>query len=209
VEELERRGVDRTQVATRLVQCFYKQLFVHRFFHADPHPGNFFVQPGDDPKRFNLVILDFGAVAEVGEQTVDGMVDVLQGFFEQSDELVLRGVDRIGFVAPQGNRELLEQTVKMYFQKLLRVQNRTAGALMRAGRDELEQLADPEMERQELRTLMRSVRYPDGWFYVERASVLLFWLAGQVDPDLDTMQVGFPYVLPLLAERTQGQQAQP
>jgi len=46
------------------------------------------------------------------------------------------------------------------------------------------------------------VRYPEGWFYVERASVLLFWLAGTIDPELDTLQVGFPYVLPLLAQRT-------
>ena len=46
-EALERMGVERNAVATRLVQSFYKQLFVHRFFHADPHPGNFLVQKGD------------------------------------------------------------------------------------------------------------------------------------------------------------------
>ena len=41
---------------------------------------------------------------------------------------------------------------------------------------------------------MRSIAYPDGWFYVERASVLMFWLVGQIDPELDTMTVGVPYV---------------
>ncbi|MDH3728530.1 MAG: AarF/ABC1/UbiB kinase family protein, partial [Myxococcales bacterium] len=60
-----------------------------------------------------------------------------------------------------------------------------------------------EVERRELRTLMRSVHYPDGWFYVERASVMMFWLAGQIAPDLDQLQVGFPYVLPLLSARLQ------
>ena len=54
---------------------------------------------------------------------------------------------------------------------------------------------------------MRSVCYPEGWFYVERAAVLLFWLAGQIDPDLDTLSVGFPYVMPLLAERTRARGA--
>ena len=48
---------------------------------------------------------------------------------------------------------------------------------------------------------MRSVHYPDGWFYVERASVMMFWLAGQIAPELDQVQVGFPYVLPLLSQR--------
>ncbi|MFW6051565.1 MAG: ABC1 kinase family protein [Myxococcota bacterium] len=202
-DALERAGVDRSALARRLVQAGYKMLFVDRLFHADPHPGNFLVQPTDDPERPRIVVLDFGAVSEVAPNMVDGMVDVLQGFFEGRDDLVMQGVDRIGFMAETGDRDLLERTVKTYFGKLLKVKDKmTAGNLMRAQREDLEQLIDPEVEWQQLRTLMRSVKYPDGWFYVERAAVLLFWLVGQIDPELDTLQVGFPYVLPLLAERT-------
>jgi hypothetical protein len=46
----------------------------------------------------------------------------------------------------------------------------SAGALMRANRRKLEELASPEVERDELRDLTRSIAYPEGWFYVERAS---------------------------------------
>jgi hypothetical protein len=48
---------------------------------------------------------------------------------------------------------------------------------------------------------MRSIAYPEGWFYVERASVMAFWLVGQIDPELDTMSIGVPYVLPLVVMR--------
>lgn len=202
VDELEAAGVDRTRVATRLVQSFYKQLFVDRFFHADPHPGNFLVQPGDTPETPRIVVLDFGAISEVNQTTVDGMIDVLRGFFEQNDELALSGIEAIGFVAKDGDRELLEKTAKVYFQKLLKVEVRTVGAIQRANFEELEALADPEVERRELRTLMKSVHYPDGWFFVERASVLMFWLTGMIDPELDGLSIGFPYILPLLAART-------
>jgi ubiquinone biosynthesis protein len=202
-EELEAAGVDRTALATRLVQAGFKMTFLDRLFHADPHPGNFLVQPTDDPKRPRIVVLDFGAVCEVEPLMVEGMVDVLQGFFEGRDDLVVQGMNRIGFVAEGGDEVLLEKTIKMYFQKLLQVKDKmTAGNLMRARREDLERLVDPEVEFQQLRTLMRSFKYPDGWFYVERAAVLLFWLVGQIDPDLDTVQVGFPHVLPLLAQRT-------
>ena len=197
VDRMRERGIDVHQVAVRLVQSFYEQLFVHRFFHADPHPGNFLVQEGP-----RIVVLDFGAISDVGQDMIDGMVDVLQGFFEQDDALVLGGFDRLGFVAETGNRALVERTVIMYFRKLLKVKERTPGALMRARPDELEALADPEVERTEIRELMRSIRYPEGWFYVERAAVIAFWLVGHLDPELDALQVGFPYVLPLLAERT-------
>jgi predicted unusual protein kinase regulating ubiquinone biosynthesis (AarF/ABC1/UbiB family) len=200
LEELDRLGIDRTKLATRLVQSFYKQLFVDRFFHADPHPGNFLVQKGPDGAP-RIVVLDFGAISEVSDELVDGALEVLQGIMAEDGALALRGFRRMGFVAEGANEELLEQTVMTYFRKLLKVKDHSAGALMRADRRKLEELASPEVERDELRELMRSIAYPEGWFYVERASVIAFWLVGQIDPELDTMNVGVPYVLPLVLAR--------
>ena len=202
-DEIVESGIDRRKLAERLVKSFYKQVFIDRFFHADPHPGNFLVQPIEGTDDSKIVVLDFGAISEVPEQTVDGMVDILRGFFEQNDRLVLGGVEAIGFVSEHGDRKLLEQTVKKYFEKLLQLDSRTPAALMNANARELEALAQPEVARRELRALMRSVRYPEGWFYVERASVMMFWLVGQIAPELDQMQVGFPTIVPLIAKRLQ------
>jgi len=200
-DEYEKLGIDREAVGTKMIQTFYKSLLVDHFFHADPHPGNFLVQAGPTPDQPKLVILDFGAISEVSTQLVDGMIDILQGFFTEDAKLAVVGFRRMGFVAPEGNQELLEKTVVTYFSKLLKVQIRTAGALMRAKQSDLEQLADPQVERAELRELMKSFHYPEGWFYAERASVMMFWLCGQIAPDLDTLQVGFPYIAPLLLKR--------
>ena len=200
-DELAAAGISPTDVAVRLVQAFYKMLFVDRFFHADPHPGNFLVEPLGEG-RFRLVVLDFGAVCEAKDELVDGMIEIVQGYFMADDAAVLGGFRRMGFVAEGGNEALLERTVKTYFGKLLKLGDRTPAALLDRRPDELEKLVDPEVERGELQDLMRSFEYPEGWFYVERAVVLMFWLAAELDPALDTMAVGFPYVLPLLAERS-------
>lgn len=207
LEEQKAAGIMTDGVALRLVQAFYKMLFVDRFFHADPHPGNFLVEPhpedyeGDRGFGGRLVVLDFGAICVAQDSLIDGMIELLQGFFTQEDAMVLTGFRKMGFVAPGGNDKLLEKTVKMYFAKLLKVEDRSAGALMRAKPDQLMNLADPEVERGELQDLMRSFEYPEDWFYVERACVLMFWLAGHIDPKLDSIMAGFPYVMPLLAER--------
>lgn len=193
-------GVPARDVATRLVQAFYKMLFVDRFFHADPHPGNFLIHP-DDKGGFDLVILDFGAVCVARDPLIDGMIEIVQGYFTQDDAAVLRGFRRMGFVAEGGNEALLERTVKSYFGKLLKIGDRRPATLLKSKQQDLEKLVDPEVERGELQDLMRSVEYPEDWFYVERACVLMFWLAAQIDPTLDTMEVGFPYVVPLLAQR--------
>jgi predicted unusual protein kinase regulating ubiquinone biosynthesis (AarF/ABC1/UbiB family) len=200
LDELDRLGIDRKKLATRLVQSFYKQLFIDRFFHADPHPGNFLVQkgPAGEPR---IVVLDFGAISEVEDRLVDGALQVLQALMTSDGAMALRGFRRMGFVAEGANEELLEQTVLTYFRKLLKVKDHSASAFMRANRRQLEDLASPEVEQGELRDLMRSIAYPDGWFYVERATVIAFWLVGQIDPELDTMNIGVPYVLPLVMRK--------
>ncbi|MCS6856704.1 MAG: AarF/UbiB family protein [Sandaracinaceae bacterium] len=200
IEEMRNQGIDPRAVAIRFVESFYKQIFIDRFFHADPHPGNFLVQPGRSPRRPKLVILDFGAVSEISPELVDGMIDVIGGLMEEDGERLFRGFLKMGFASSEGNRELLQKTVQTYFRKLLRIRERTPRALMRANRHELEALIDPELARDELHELMRAIEYPQGWFYVERAVLISFWLCAQLDPDLDTMQVGYPYILPLIEE---------
>jgi ubiquinone biosynthesis protein len=217
LEELKKAGVRTDGVALKLVQSFYKMLFVDRFFHADPHPGNFLVEPvpEGDPRGEGsggrLVVLDFGAICVARTELIEGMIEILKGFFSQDDAAVVRGFRRMGFVAPGGNDALLEKTVKSYFAKLLKIQDRSAAALMRARPDQLQKLASPEVERGELQELARSFEYPEDWFYVERACVVMFWLSAQIDPNLDTIMAGFPYVMPLLQKppEPQGARAEP
>jgi ubiquinone biosynthesis protein len=200
LDELRAQGIPTSDVAVRLIQAFYKMLFVDRFFHADPHPGNFLVEKVDGG-GFRVVVLDFGAACEAKDELIGGLLDCVQGVFTNDDRLTLSGFFKMGFVAEGGNRELIEKTAKTYFSKLLKIQDRTPAALMKQRPEDLQKLADPEVERKELQELMRSVEYPEDWFYVERASVMMFWLCAQIDPHMDTMTAGLPYVMPLVMAR--------
>jgi predicted unusual protein kinase regulating ubiquinone biosynthesis (AarF/ABC1/UbiB family) len=66
---LDAAGIDRQAVARLLTESYVKQIFAHGFFHADPHPGNLFVQPG--PK---LVIVDFGLAKQLPPGFLRGFV---------------------------------------------------------------------------------------------------------------------------------------
>jgi predicted unusual protein kinase regulating ubiquinone biosynthesis (AarF/ABC1/UbiB family) len=194
--ELVAMGLEPDAVARGLVEAFYKQLFVDGFFHADPHPGNFLVQKGEKGPR--VVVLDFGAATPCPKNLVDGMLDVLKGMFGRDDALVVKGIHTMGFVSADGNVELLERTIRTYFQKLLALDIKDFG---RIRPEAAASLADPGLQRDELRELMKSVAYPEGWFYVERAALLMFGLAAQLAPKLNTFQIGFPYVMRLMATR--------
>jgi predicted unusual protein kinase regulating ubiquinone biosynthesis (AarF/ABC1/UbiB family) len=197
-------GLDPYKVATKLTQVFYKQLFLDRFFHADPHPGNWFAQRGPDG-QVRIVVLDLGSATEVRDNLADGMIDILGGLMTRNDDMVVRGIGTMGFVADGGDRALLERTVRKYFEKLLALNITDFGKI---GPDVAQQLADPEVRRDELRELMKSIAYPEGWFYVERAAVIMFGLSAQLAPKLNTVQVGFPYVMQFVA-RQQARRAAP
>jgi ubiquinone biosynthesis protein len=202
---LDQLGLDPNAVATKLTQVFYKQLFLDRFFHADPHPGNFFVQRGPTG-QVRLVILDLGSASEVADNLADGMIDILQGMMTRKDDLVIRGIETMGFVAEGGDRELLERTTRRYFEKLL---NLNISDLGKIGSNVVEKLSDPEMRREELRELMKSIAYPEGWFYVERAVVIMFGLSATLAPKLNTIQIGFPYIMKFVAESRQKKASRP
>jgi predicted unusual protein kinase regulating ubiquinone biosynthesis (AarF/ABC1/UbiB family) len=44
-EALTAAGIERSAVASRLLDTYLQQIFEDGFFHADPHPGNLFVNP--------------------------------------------------------------------------------------------------------------------------------------------------------------------
>jgi ubiquinone biosynthesis protein len=63
-QALDDAGLDRRLIATRITDLVMKQIFVHGFFHADPHPGNIHILPGNV-----ICFLDFGMMGFLDEQT--------------------------------------------------------------------------------------------------------------------------------------------
>lgn len=197
-DALSKLELDPYDVATKLTKVFYKQLFIDRFFHADPHPGNFFVQRGPEG-QVRIVVLDLGSATELSDNLADGMFDILQGLMTRKDDLVVQGINTMGFIDPKGDKELLERTVRKYFEKLLNLNITDFGKIDYDAA--AQKLADPDMKREELREIMKSIAYPEGWFYVERAAVIMFGLQATIAPKLNGIHVGFPYITQFIFER--------
>ena len=66
---LDAAGVDRPALARKIVDVVLAMVFEHGFFHADPHPGNLFVEPDG-----RLGLVDFGMVGALDLPTRAGLV---------------------------------------------------------------------------------------------------------------------------------------
>ena len=111
---IEAAGIDRKAVARRLFDAYLKQLFVHNFVHADPHPGNLFVEPLAAGRRrrsarFRLVFVDFGMVATVPEQVRQHLREFLLGFATRDAARLVRAYQGAGVLLPGADVARLEQ----------------------------------------------------------------------------------------------------
>lgn len=65
-------NIDRNRVSQELSKIFSQMLYMHGFFHADPHGGNVLIRPRQKNSRsaenFEIVLLDHGLYFEIDEE---------------------------------------------------------------------------------------------------------------------------------------------
>ena len=80
--ELDARGVSRREIARRGISCYYEQIFIHGFYHADPHPGNLFAM--EDGR---VAFTDFGRAGVLSDSARAHVADLLVAIIGQDGEL--------------------------------------------------------------------------------------------------------------------------
>lgn len=68
---LDAAGIDRSAVITNAVDAIAQMIFVDGVFHADPHPGNLFVEPGE-----RIGLIDFGMVGQIDDALRGQLADL-------------------------------------------------------------------------------------------------------------------------------------
>lgn len=72
LKALEEQGIDRRWLAQYATDIVLKMVCEDGFFHADPHPGNFFIEPNGA-----IGLIDFGMVGVLNERTQELLAELL------------------------------------------------------------------------------------------------------------------------------------
>ncbi|OYW76805.1 MAG: hypothetical protein B7Z37_07005 [Verrucomicrobia bacterium 12-59-8] len=109
IEALKQSGVDLGEFAKRGANMYLEMVFRDGFYHADPHPGNLFLLPG------NIVgVIDCGMVGRIDEDLRDEVEALLFGVVENDSELVAEQVLRLGSVPADCSRDKLRADLQEF-----------------------------------------------------------------------------------------------
>ena len=105
-EVIESWGLDVLPLVRAGMEITLRAVFEHRFFHADPHPGNFFVL-----RDGRICMLDFGIMGTIAEERLDHLLAYLHGILTRDVDMVMSALVDMGVleddaVAPELKTEI-------------------------------------------------------------------------------------------------------
>ncbi|MCS6772970.1 MAG: AarF/UbiB family protein, partial [Thermoflexales bacterium] len=195
---LAQAGIARSEVAQKLFETYLAQVFEHGFFHADPHPGNLFVQPLDQAlarawrvpigkgRPFRLTYVDFGMMGRLPPNFVRELREFIVAVTLKDAHRWTLSAQRLGFFLPDADLDRIEQAIALLFDRFWGVA--------------LNDLSNVEFEEMyrfglEFRDLLSSLPFqiPQNVLYLGRAANILAGMLTALDPQFDPWRALQPF----------------
>jgi predicted unusual protein kinase regulating ubiquinone biosynthesis (AarF/ABC1/UbiB family) len=209
-DKITASGVSRSDVASHLIDTYLKQIFDDGFFHADPHPGNLFVNPipilppisfGRSSSHQNssvfwqLTFVDFGMVGHVSESMKEGLRELLIGIGTKDVSRVIMAYQMLDILLPGADIRELEKAGDDIFDLFW---GKNMAELSEINTQEVYKLT------KEYRHLIYSlpIQFPQNLLFLGRAMGILSGLCTGLDPEFNLFDHLIPYAQKLVIEET-------
>ncbi len=176
IQALDAAGYDRYRVGLHAARMIIKEVLEDGFFHADPHPGNFVVMPGEV-----IGAMDFGMVGYLDHQTRTNLIRLYIVAVQQDEEGIVDQLIRMGATAGRVDRAGLRRDVA----RLLRKYHGLPLKEIRA-REVVEEIM-PVAFRHHL-------RLPSEYWLLGKTLGMMEGVGLKLVPDFDMFAVSEPYV---------------
>ncbi len=188
---MDELGIDRKALARKIVDVFCHMIFVDGIYHADPHPGNVLVGPHGE-----LVLLDFGAVAELSPSMREGIPEFLEGVIRRDTDRLIRALKKMGFISRNDAEDVSERVVEFFhqrFQEDIKLESFNLKDIKLDPQRGLENLIDLRKMNIGLKELSQAFHVPRDWVYLERTLLLLTGVCTELDPEMNPVEIIRPY----------------
>jgi len=182
-EKLKNAGLDLQIIAINGAESFLKQVFIHGLFHADPHPGNLHVLPGNV-----ICIFDFGMVGRLDDDLKLHLTELLLCVLNRDVDRLIMQLLYSGDLHDESNikdlKRDLTEFIDDYYDILL--QDLKIGKLLI---DFVRILTEYQ------------IKFPSNLMLLSRSLFAMEGLGKQLDPDFNMVERLRPFAEHIIKER--------
>ncbi|MBW1678095.1 MAG: AarF/ABC1/UbiB kinase family protein [Deltaproteobacteria bacterium] len=176
IDRIEEEGLDRKIITSRGADLILKQVFDHGFFHADPHPGNIFVLPGNV-----LCYLDFGMMGSIDRQSREDFADLVHSVVRRDESRAMQALLTLTQYDEEPDTRLLARDLSDFM-----------------GQHLYKPLKDLQMEKL-LHQLMELIsrhrlQIPPDLFLMMKALAIVEGVGLSLDPDFEMINQATPFI---------------
>jgi predicted unusual protein kinase regulating ubiquinone biosynthesis (AarF/ABC1/UbiB family) len=192
-------GIDRARVAERVFGTYVQQMLIDGFFHADPHPGNLFVEPqGPEPengslsREFVVTFVDFGMTGRITPKDKALLRDLAIHAFNKDIPAAIVDAQKLGFILPGADTRPLQRALYILIDRYYGLSVREFASI------EVEEMLAMAYE---LRDIIYEFPFqiPIDFVLLARTMGILEGLCAGLDPDFNGFIVAEPYIKQLMA----------
>ncbi len=176
LDGLEAAGYDRQRLSHYAADFVLKEILFDGFFHADPHPGNMLIMPGEV-----IGVLDFGTVGRLDEQDRANLARLFIAAVQLDVDGIVDQLQRMGVADYRVDRMGLQRDLK-------RILTRYYG------------LPIYEIDAQEVAKAVRPIMYeyklniPTDYYLLMKTVIMMQGVGLNLDPDFDIAKAAQPYI---------------
>ena len=181
-DKLLSNGLDRKVIAKRLAVSYFKQIFTYGFFHADPHPGNLLVLPGNV-----ICYLDYGMMGSILKKDIEQLGSLFIAVHSKDVKKIISALQRLSENTVIRNYRNLETDINEFVQNY----------------------AIQTIHQQEMSTVLLSLKdiivkhnlkVPTHFFLLARSMFTIEAVIRNLDPELDLIKELRPYLIRTIAK---------
>lgn len=171
---------DKKHIAVQGADSFIKQIFIHGFYHADPHPGNIFVIENN-----TVAFVDFGMMGHLDDDLREDLAKLFIFITEGDAKLLTKQLMYMGIVEDTDDYKQIEYEITMLLDRYYGMQFNEISGVLRG-------LIEDDMLNE------YGVVLPRDLMMVIRTLSMIDDVGRSLKPDFNTTEMVKPYALKLL-----------
>lgn len=178
-------GMDCRKLVNLLAETYSRMIFEHGFFHSDPHPGNIFVNEGP-----TLVFVDFGMVQAISDSTKRNLRRYANAIVENDTSGIIEALGNLGFLIEGADYEAIAHVTQDLIDKY-----------RYSTPEELKSLTIDDIGNEiiNIRGVLDNFQVPNYFILLGRTIGMLNGMAYRLNPEVNIIEIGKPYIKEFLA----------